>query len=92
MYSSYFISMANTPRSFSTRYTFVVFFCFTRTVITFVAETILCTVLPAVFFQEILWGGQMSHLLKIFGTVPIKQGTNDEEIEKLMLIHGTMSH
>ena len=37
-------------------------------------------------------GGQMSHLLKIFGTVPIKQGTNDEEIEKLMLIHGTMSH
>ena len=93
MYSSYFISMAVTPRSFSTRYTFVVFFCFTRTVITFVAETILCTVQPAVFFQEILWGGgQMSHLLKIFGTVPIKQATNDEEIEKLMLIHGTMSH
>ena len=24
----------------------------------------------------------MSHVLKIFGTVPLKQGTNDEEIEK----------
>ena len=42
--------------------------------------------------RNFMGGGQMSHLLKIFGTVPIKQGTNDEEIEKLMLIHGTMSH